>query len=319
MSTDQVFDCLIIGGGPAGLSTALGLSRILHTAVLFDSGVYRNRNSSHMHTVSTWDHKNPAEYRAAARKELTEGRYSSVQIKDVAVAKVEKLGDGFFKATDATGAEWMGKKLVLATGSKDEYLDIPGYGACWATGIYHCLFCHGFEDKDALNAGVLAVGDCAKPTVATHLAYQAQQFAKEITIYTHGSDALAAELAPLVAAHSARTTRTIKIEPRRIQQLAKVDGPTASGKVTLAFEDGHRETEGFLVHKANTAVNGPFAQQLGLELTTTGDIKVAQPIPETSVSGCFAAGDCATVMKAVAIAVSAGMAAAAGVSLQLLG
>ena len=136
MSTSQTFECLIIGGGPGGLSTALGLSRILHTAALFDSGVYRNRFSNHMHTVSTWDHKDPAEYRAAARRELIEGRYSSVQIKDITIVKVEKLEDGGFKATDAAGEEWTGKKLVLATGSKDEHPDIPGYKECWATGMY---------------------------------------------------------------------------------------------------------------------------------------------------------------------------------------
>ena len=181
---------------------------------------------------------------------------------------------------------------------------------------FHCLFCHGFEDKDAPNAGILAIDDCAKPPMATHLAYQAQQFAKDITIYTHGSTALATELEPLIAAHNTRAKHSITIEPRCITQLIKE--PTSTGTVTLVFEDGARETRGFLVHKAKTAVNGPFAEQLGLELTPTGDIKVGQPFPETSVQGCFAVGDCATVMKAVVVAVSAGMAAAAGVSMQLL-
>jgi thioredoxin reductase len=76
---------------------------------------------------------------------------------------------------------------------------------------------------------------------------------------------------------------------------------------------------GFLVHKATTALNGPFAKQLGLELTPLGDIKVASPLPETSMGGVFAVGDCATMMKIVAVAISSGVAAAAGVSTQLLG
>ncbi|KAI9763919.1 MAG: hypothetical protein M1839_006120 [Geoglossum umbratile] len=316
MSASQTFECLIIGGGPGGLSTALALARILHTAVIFDSGVYRNRDSNHMHTVSTWDHKDPAEYRAAARKELTEGRYTSIQIKDVAIVKVEKLEDGGFKATDATGAEWVGKKLVLATGSKDEYPDIPGYQECWATGVFHCLFCHGFEAKDAPGAGILAVDDCAKPPLASNFAFQAQQFAKDVTIYTHGSTTLAAELEPLISAHNARTKHSITIEPRRIVELIKE--PTTTDTITLVFEDGARETKGFLAHKAKTTVNGPFVEQLGLELTPMGDIKVGQPFPETNVQGCFAVGDCATMVKAVVVAVGGGMSAAAGVSMQLL-
>lgn len=55
-----VVDTLLIGGGPAGLSAALALARQLHSAVVFDSGVYRNALSKHMHTVATWDHKDPA-------------------------------------------------------------------------------------------------------------------------------------------------------------------------------------------------------------------------------------------------------------------
>ncbi|KAI9765221.1 MAG: hypothetical protein M1840_007713 [Geoglossum simile] len=314
MSTDQTTECLIIGGGPGGLSTALGLARILHSAIVFDSGVYRNGLSSYMHTISTWDHKDPAEYRAAARRELTEGRYDSVQIKDIKITEVEKLEDGSFKATDKTGGSWVGKKLVLATGSRDMFLDIPGYGECWTTRIFHCLFCHGFEDKGAFNAGVLAIGDCAIPQMAAHLAYQAQQFAQEVTIFTHGSTSLAAELEPALAAHSARTKRSITIEPRRIIQFTK--GIT---DVTLDFEDGPSQSRNFLVYKAKAVVHGPFAQQLGLELTPMGDIKVGQPFPETSVQGCFAVGDCGAMIKTVVGAVSMGVAAAAGASFQLLG
>src|SRR5436190_16266501 len=66
----ELHDVLIIGGGPAGLSAALSLARLLHTVVVFDSGVYRNRFADRMHTLSTWDHQRPADYRAAARKEL---------------------------------------------------------------------------------------------------------------------------------------------------------------------------------------------------------------------------------------------------------
>jgi hypothetical protein len=70
MSKSQTFDALIICGGPAGLPAAYGLARLLHSVVLFDSGVYRNARSSHMHVVPTWDHRDSKDFRAAARKDL---------------------------------------------------------------------------------------------------------------------------------------------------------------------------------------------------------------------------------------------------------
>ena len=48
-------DVLIIGGGPAGLATALALCRARHTCVVFDSGTYRNSLCQYMHSVPPWD------------------------------------------------------------------------------------------------------------------------------------------------------------------------------------------------------------------------------------------------------------------------
>ena len=134
MSLEESVDVLIIGGGPSGLSAALCLSRARYTTAVFDSGVYRNALSYHVHMMPTWDHSDPREYRAAARKEL-KTRYDTVQFVDLAVTEVTKDETGKFHAVDASGKKWNGKKLILATGVKDIFPDIPGYEEAWSTGM----------------------------------------------------------------------------------------------------------------------------------------------------------------------------------------
>lgn len=118
MAPSQSVDVLIVGGGPAGLTAALTLARQLHTAVVFDSNKYRDGTSNHMHTVLTWDHKDPSEFRAAARENILTG-YQIIRFHDCAVEKLPKTEEGTFEVTDQQGALWKGKKLILATGVTD--------------------------------------------------------------------------------------------------------------------------------------------------------------------------------------------------------
>jgi thioredoxin reductase len=128
-------DILIIGGGISGLSAAASIVRQDHTIVILDSQKYRNGGSPYMHTLATWDHRSPADWRAAAKKDLD--RYGTVTIENEEVEKVEKLGgdEGLFNATAASGKLWTAKKLILATGVEEVLPDIPGYANAWISGM----------------------------------------------------------------------------------------------------------------------------------------------------------------------------------------
>ncbi|KAF3483158.1 uncharacterized protein GIQ15_02482 [Arthroderma uncinatum] len=296
-------------GGPAGLAVALGLCRAVRTAVVFDSQTYRNSLTDHMHNVSTWDHSKPQDYRAAARRELTEGRYNTVTLADVALRKIWKLESGEFEATDAGGKTWRGRKLVLATGVKDEIPDVPGYADCWPRSIYHCLFCHGFEDRGAASVGVLAIGPTANPKPAEHLARLAHNLAKTVTIYTNGNDELAEQLRP-----SIEKDEWLSLDNRAIKHLHKTDGVP----VKVELQDGTDKMEGFLVHAMKTTPVLNFEHNLELELSPQGtEFKTTPPFSETTTHGCFATGDCGMPIKAASMSMSHGSLAGVGVVSQL--
>ena len=127
-----IYDILVIGGGPAGLTAATGLARQLHTTIVFDSGSYRNGKSVHMHNVPTWDHKDPKDFRAASRKDIL-ARYDTITFEDTEITSVKQVDDGF-EAKDAQGKMWVGKKLILACGVADDFPNIKGYEDCWGQG-----------------------------------------------------------------------------------------------------------------------------------------------------------------------------------------
>jgi hypothetical protein len=193
---------------------------------------------------------------------------------------------------------------------------------------YHCLFCHGYEDRGATSAGVLAIDDVANVGVSLHLGRMARRLTSNVTIYTNGAKDIGGQI---VASLTKDGDVGIKIDERPITRLEK--GPSES-KVIVHCVNGPSILEGFLVrsrfsfrwntltyefqvHKPRTKINGPFARQLMLELTEQGDIKTTQPFYESSVPGVFAVGDCATPLKAVAQAVAMGSFGAGGLVGQL--
>lgn len=132
MAQLMTVDVLIIGGGPAGLTAALTLARQRHSAVVFDSGSYRNARTTRLHMVPGWDNKAPADLRKLTREDIS--KYPSIQFADVEVKNV-KNKDGHFALADASDKTWVGKKLILATGSADVYPKIEGYEENWAIGM----------------------------------------------------------------------------------------------------------------------------------------------------------------------------------------
>ncbi|KAL4756565.1 thioredoxin reductase gliT [Aspergillus foveolatus] len=305
MASATMYDALIIGAGPAGLSTALGLARQTYSAIVFNSNQYRNAFSERMHNVVTWDHKPPSDFRAAARDNI-ESRYNTIHFRNAKIVSAAKKDDGTFEAVDDQQNKYQGRKLVLATGVTDLLPDIKGFSELWGKRIFHCLFCHGFEDRGAESAGVLGAGFITQPAMILHMARMASPLAKKITVYCHGNEELTAQ------AKKEFENKPLTIEPRKITAVEK-----QGDSVIVQFDDGQTRQEGFLVSVPPVQINGPFHDQLGLDVDPMGFIKTTPPFNETNVAGVFAVGDCGSMMKAAPQAIAMGSFAAAGLVAQL--
>ena len=130
-----IFDSLIVGGGPAGLSAALALARVRRTALVFDSGHYRNQGVSAMHTVLSRDGTPPTEFRQTARSQIEE-KYPNIHFSDAQVQNASQvdIGDGYmgYQLTDIDDNIYQSRKLILALGSEDVLPpNIEGYKENW--------------------------------------------------------------------------------------------------------------------------------------------------------------------------------------------
>lgn len=130
-SAPTTTEMLIIGGGPAGLSTATFFARVNRPFILYDSQLYRNAQSPVAHTIMGYEGVSPAEYRAKVRRELEElyGKdrhgLGNGDFRNGKIVSLEKV-DGTFEAVDSEGRRIQARKVVLATGIKDVLPDIPG-------------------------------------------------------------------------------------------------------------------------------------------------------------------------------------------------
>ncbi|KAI8630666.1 FAD/NAD(P)-binding domain-containing protein [Xylariaceae sp. FL1651] len=304
----KVVDVLILGGGPAGLAVAGGLARQLHTAIVFSTGSFRNSGAAHMHNVPGWDHEDPAQFRAKARADIL-ARYGTIEFQDVGVASVRKLDGGRFEAVDDAGTKYEGRRVVIANGIRDLMPELPGYTELWGKGIFHCLFCHGYEERGATSAGILATGLMGNAMFAPAVSRMANRLAGSVNVYTDGNEAVGAEIRGVL-----KSTKNFHIENRKIKSFAKDPDVKGEAGVLVTLEDGTVNKEGFIAHAPDFELNGPFAKDLGVELAPQGHINAPPPFFFTNVPGVYAAGDCATLMKAVPTATMMGSFVAAGLA-----
>jgi thioredoxin reductase len=143
---DARWECVVIGGGVAGLSAALVLGRARRRTLLLDRGAQSNRAAAHVGGLLAQEGTPPDELYARARDQLA--LYDAVVVRDAEAVDARAQDDGFVVVIGDGGGEVRADALVLATGMDYEVPDVPGFREHWGGGVFHCPFCHGWEVRD---------------------------------------------------------------------------------------------------------------------------------------------------------------------------
>jgi thioredoxin reductase len=289
----MTFDAVIVGGSFAGLSAAMMLARARRRVLVIDSGVPRNRFAAHSHGVLGLDGIGGAELLRQAKAQLLD--YPSVRWITDTVTDAKVTVDGFAVHT-AGGEIWATRKLLLATGIRDELPQLPGLAQRWGHSVLHCPYCHGYE-IDGGEIGLLG-GHALSAMMAGLLADWGQ-----VTLFAHGMTLDDDQLATL-------QHRGVRIESAEVVAL-EGDAPDLSAAL---LADGRRIDLRALFVAARQHMASPLVEQLGcaLDESPVGVLVRVDAQKQTTVPGVYAAGD-ATVMGNITLASAEGV--RAGISL----
>jgi len=298
--TEQ-YEVIVVGGGAAGLSAALVLGRARRRTLVVDAGEPRNAPAAHMHGFLTRDGMPPTEFLAIGREEIARYGVELVRDRAVDVTKGEE-----FTVVLAGARTMRARRLVIATGLRDELPAVPGVAERFGRDVLHCPYCHGWEVRDR------AFGVLATTPLSVHQALMVSQWSKDVTLFLHTvaeSELSDDDLRRLAAAG-------VKVVPGEVAELV-VEDDRLTG-VRLADGTAHAREVLFVAPRAVPQTG--LLERLGAELQETpfGAYPVIDPTGLTSVPGVWAAGNAMGFSEQVVNAAAGGYRAGATINGDLL-
>ena len=231
---DEDWDCVVVGGGVAGLSAALVLGRARRRTLVLDRDGQSNRAAEHVGGLLGQDGTPPAELYARAREQVA--AYDAVVVRSAEAVDARAEGDEFVVALSDDGGEVRARALILATGMDYEVPDLPGFREHWGRAVFHCPFCHGWEVRDR----PLVV--CSPAEIAERHAALLKGWTDDVTVVDPGDVA------------------GLRVEDGVLRAVVRHDGSEV-------------RCDGVLVH-APLKRRGRLAEALGVALTDSGLVDV---------------------------------------------
>lgn len=277
---NELFDCLIIGAGPAGVSAGLNMVRARRRVLIIDSNRPRHAATLASHGFITRDGISPLELRQFAREEFErypEAHFHQGVVFSIGVTNSESGHEFVVRSRGIRGAAdrtARSRTLLIATGLVETLPNIPTLRAFYGTSLHSCIACDAYEKSDAPLALIGETDDLAD------WALQLSHHSRDLIVFTNGVGVVSERDAAALARRGIRLERT---------PIADVLGDP-SGLTGIQLVDGTivPRTAGFVRPVWSAALD--YDALVGVEMTDDRLVSV-DARGRTSLDGVFAAGD----------------------------
>ncbi|MCP2043120.1 NAD(P)/FAD-dependent oxidoreductase [Pontibacter sp. HSC-36F09] len=292
----EIYDVIIIGGGPAGLNAAMILGRSRRKVLLFDSGEPRNRWSRSMNGFLSSDGVNPGDFIRKGREEL---KKYSIQIIDHPVTDAT-YSKGTYVVECSEGHVYHSRKLLLATGLKDKLPEVEGIEELYGQSVHHCPYCDGWESRDK------AIAVYGKDRSGIGQALAMKNWSNNVTLYTDGTRKL-----------NIKDMELLKLNGVKVctDAIARVEGEDGMLQ-RIVLRNGESRSQEALFFSGETRQQSDIGEQLGCEFTGKGVIKTRR-LQQANIPGLYVAGDAARDMQLVIVAAAEGAKAGVAINMEL--
>lgn len=295
---EAVFDVIIVGAGPAGLSAALILGRCRRRVVVCDAGRPRNAVTHALHGFLTRDGVEPAEFLRLSREQLRP--YETVELRQTTVTDAIRLPT-HFDLTLSDGRHIASRKLLIATGVVDNLPEIAGFSEFYGRSVFHCPYCDGWELRDQ----PLAVYGCGEN--GSGLALELTLWSRDLVLCTDGPSQLSDEQLERLARHN------IAIREDKIVRLKGIEGLLES----IEFANGETLARRGMFFSTGQRQASDLQKKLGCDFTEQGCVDTGE-YESTNVPGLYVAGDASRLVQFVVVAASEGAQAAVAMNKELM-
>jgi thioredoxin reductase len=297
--SESTYDCIIIGGGPAGLTCAIFLGRYRRRVLLIHNSRPRNYASRAIHGFLGQHGIAPGEL---LKRGCDEARAAGVEICECSATKVERVGD-IFEVTTTSG-KWRGRRIALAYGVRDLLPEgIPDLEKYYGTSIFHCPDCDGYE-VSGKKIGVIGWGK-----KAVGLAFKLLQWSDDVTIFVHGNDRdfSKEETSKLLA-------EQVNVKDEPIIEL----GGDGERLRSIVLSTGERVDVDALFFTIGLERSCDLAEQLGCVPAEGTPCLAVDDYKQTNVEGVYAIGDLVPGSQLAITAAADGAIAAIAINKTLL-